>query len=87
MATEIWVAEWFRPGLDSDSARRAVEALRSSCDSLGPETDVRMLDCSWLPDDETLTARFRGDRSGVVTACERADVPFDRLSHAVDIPR
>ena len=83
--SEQWLAERYAPGFGEDSARALFDALRAACSQLVGTADLQLVDATWLPDDELLTARFVGTRSGVVAAHELAGASFDRLTRAVDL--
>ena len=84
---EQWLSERYSPGLGEDAARAQFDALRAACALLATSVDLDLVDATWLPDDELLTARFAGTRSGVVAAHELAGATFDRLTRAVGLMR
>jgi hypothetical protein len=82
---EQWLSERYSPGRHEDEVRADLGALRAACDSLSDTCQLALVDATWLPDDELMSARFAGTRSAVVAAHELAGTGFDRLSRVVEI--
>lgn len=82
---EQWLSERYWPGLTAGLAESTLNALRVACDQLNVSSTLDLIDGSWLPEDEVLTARFAGTRAGVVAAHEIAGVSFDRLTRVIDL--
>lgn len=82
---EQWLSERYWPGLTAGLAESTLDALRVACVQLSASSTLDLLDGSWLPEDEVLTARFAGSRAGVVAAHEIAGATFDRLTRVIDL--
>ena len=84
---EQWLAERYWPGLTASLAEATLDALRTACAQISATSTLDLVDGSWLPEDEILTARFAGTRASVVAAHELAGATFDRLTRVIEIDR
>ena len=82
---EQWLAERYWPGLNESLAESTLDALRAACAELSAMTALDLVDGSWMPEDEMLSARFAGTRAGVVAAHEMAGATFDRLTRVIEL--
>lgn len=82
---ELWITERYCPGLTEADAMSAVSALRAACRATAVDGDVHFVDGVWLPEDETLAARFVGRRTAVERVHEIAHTPYDRVTRAIDL--
>ena len=81
-----YLVEWYGPELIKDQFRKALGTLSESAAAMTSEgTPVRLMMTLTVPSDEVVFGVIAADSSDVVEhACERAGVPAQRVTAAVD---
>jgi hypothetical protein len=79
------LAEWYLPELTAESVDDIVAKLDAATTSMSDEgTPVRLIVTLAVPTDEVLYGVFAAHSDAIViTTCERAGVPFQRLTSGV----
>ena len=76
-----YVAECFWPDLRQDVVDEAAERVRKSAAALA---GVELTGTILMPEDEVVFFLFDGDSADIVReACERAEVPYERVVESV----
>lgn len=80
-----YMAECFSPGLREHAVNEAADRIRASAAELsGAGLGVALTGTIFVPADEMVFYVFDGDSADVVrTACERAQVQFERVIESV----
>ena len=81
-----YLAEWYRSGTTDDAVDRTAAALESAGASMNFEgSSVALISLLAIPTDEVLFGVFAAGSEGLVAEiCDRAGIPANRLTAAVD---
>ena len=81
-----YLVEWYRPELVDDQFRTALRTLSESAATMTSEgTPVRLMMTLTVPSDQVVFGVIAADSTDIVEhACERAGVPPQRVTAAVD---
>jgi hypothetical protein len=84
-AQSNWLIEQYLPSAGEELLRRHVALMRATVTAFDPTGDhVRIVAVTIVPDDEAVLCLVEAPTEMVVReVCERAGVPFDRISHAL----
>jgi hypothetical protein len=80
----MYLAECFWPDVRQELVELAAQRIRQSAAELTRSgAEVQLAEAILLPGDEVVFYLFNGDAASVRAACERADVPFERVIESV----
>ncbi len=82
-----YVAEFYVPNARPDLSDMAGRAHAAAVELVLEGTAVRFLRAIFLPEDESCFALYEASSlEAVADAGKRAEIPFDRIREAVDVP-
>lgn len=92
MGTSEWqlmtcyLVEWYRPSITKELLDHTIDKLDESAASLSSEgSPVQLLMTLGVPSDDVVFGVFEADsRQSVASACDRAGIPAQRVTAAVD---
>lgn len=80
------MAECFWPDVRQETVERATQRLRqSAADMTRAGADVALTGAILVPGDDVVFYLFNGSADAVRQACERAEIDFERVVHAVEL--
>lgn len=82
---EQWLVERYSPGHAEQAIRADLDDLLEACRTLAGSVDIELIDATWLPDDELVTALFTGTKSAVIALYELTGLGIDRLTRAIEM--